>query len=282
MRHPAYAGTLLIHVGVVCVGLNWFSIAALALWFAAVWYRTRVEEAWLNRTPEYSLYRSAVPGAWLPSAAWVQSRLPIILSASLVTLICWLSALKLAALPTSLAVALGAVVLSYLAWLAAESRLAVGELSKDRTRVDRGTCELYAFGRAATVLSALALPGEWTGLGLWYPIGFGIFVAGVLLRLSAIRSLGRYYSHRVRVTGSHKIVTHGPYRALRHPAYSGMILAHCGFVICFFNMTSAAILLMVLAPAVILRIRVEERVLFEIDGYREYAERRARLIPLVW
>jgi protein-S-isoprenylcysteine O-methyltransferase Ste14 len=61
-----------------------------------------------------------------------------------------------------------------------------------------------------------------------------------------------------------------------------MILAHCGFVVCFFNVTSAAILLLILAPAVILRIHVEERVLFELDGYREYARNRARLIPLLW
>jgi protein-S-isoprenylcysteine O-methyltransferase Ste14 len=61
-----------------------------------------------------------------------------------------------------------------------------------------------------------------------------------------------------------------------------MILAHCGFVVCFFNVASAAILLLILAPAVLLRVRVEERVLFQLNGYREYARDRARLIPLLW
>jgi protein-S-isoprenylcysteine O-methyltransferase Ste14 len=185
-------------------------------------------------------------------------------------------------MPSSLAVALGALLLAYLGWLAIEWRLAVGEIVKGSTQTDRGTCELYAFGRAATVLSALALPIQWNSVGIWYPIGCTIFLAGVFLRLSAIHYLGAYYSHRVRLRESHRIVSDGPYRVLRHPAYSGMILAHCGFVVCFFNVTSAAILLIILAPAVILRIRVEERVLFELDGYREYARNRARLIPLLW
>jgi protein-S-isoprenylcysteine O-methyltransferase Ste14 len=289
MRHPAYVGALLVHSGVVCLLPNWFSVAALAVWFAAVAHRTRVEDDWLERTvPEYSGYRTSVPGAWIPRffrgrpSGSLQSYLPILLSVSFVSLICGLSAIQLAALPAALAVALGVLVAVYLAWLLVESRLAIGEISMQRTGIDRGTLELYAFGRAATVLSALALPIQWTSVGAWYPIGLGIFLAGVALRLHAIRVLGTYYSHRVRISESHRIVTDGPYRALRHPAYCGMILAHCGFVVCFFNVTSTAILLLILAPAVILRIHVEERVLFELDGYREYARNRARLIPLLW
>jgi protein-S-isoprenylcysteine O-methyltransferase Ste14 len=208
--------------------------------------------------------------------------LPILLSITLFLLICWLTILQLRRLPLSMALPLAFMMLVYLSWIIVESRLAVAEVSKEVTHVDRGTCEFYAFGRAATVLAALALPIRWTSLGLWFPIGFTLFIAGVALRLSAIHVMGRFYSHRVRITPSHKIVTHGPYRVIRHPAYSGMILAHCGIVVCFFNVTSAAILLIILAPAVILRIRVEERVLFELQGYRDYAVHRARLIPRLW
>lgn len=285
IRHPAYAGTLLIHSGVVCLYPNWFSTAALVLWFGAVSFRTRVEEECLGSAlPEYRAYCLSVRGAWIPRLprGSFQSYLPILLSACFIVLICALSAFKVARMPTALALALGAVMLVYLGWLLVESRLAMGEISKARTRIDRGTLELYAFGRAATVLSALAFSVHWSSVGIWYPIGFAIFLAGLGLRLRAIQVLGRFYSHRVRISQSHVIVTEGPYRILRHPAYSGMILAHCGFVVCFFNVTSLAILLMILAPAVILRIRVEERVLFQLHEYREYARGRARLIPLLW
>src|SRR5262249_44376744 len=145
---------------------------------------------------------------------------------------------KLEALPLSTAVALGAVVVVYVVWIVVESRVSVAEIGRERTAMDRGTMELYAFGRAATVLSALVLPTTWEELGVWYLAGTILFVSGVVLRGSAIHSLGAMYSYRVRVDDRHEIVKHGPYRLLRHPAYAGMLLAHVGFVICFFNPVS--------------------------------------------
>src|SRR5690349_386644 len=44
----------------------------------------------------------------------------------------------------------------YAVWLVVEARVAVGELGKGETALDRGTLELYAFARAATVVAALA------------------------------------------------------------------------------------------------------------------------------
>lgn len=281
VRHPAYAGTLLIHAGVVCTFANVYSWAALAGWAVAVGIRTRVEDRWLMHFEEYRAYRDAVPSAWFPFQR-LQSRIPVVLWATLLFFIAEFSARKLAVMEASLAIALGLVVVLYIAWLLGEGRIAVGETSKDKTRFDRGTCELYAFARAATVLTALDLPTLWGRLGLWYPIGLILFVGGVALRLTAIRVLGRFYSHRIRLAESHTIVSRGPYRILRHPAYTGMIAAHLGFVICFFNWISLAILLFGLVPAVVVRIRFEERALFELDGYPEYARMRRRLVPLLW
>jgi protein-S-isoprenylcysteine O-methyltransferase Ste14 len=281
MRHPAYVGTVLIHAGVVFVFTNPFSLATLALWIAAVWVRTICEERHLMQFSEYRIYRKAVTGAWLPRQA-MQSALPLMLSITFILLISILSSIKLAGMPRPLAVALGAVSLLYLAWLLIESRIAVKEVSKQTTRIDRGTCELYASMRAAVVLTALALPTRWDTLGVWYPVGLAIFTGSVVLRLSAIQVLGRFYSHRVRLADSHQIVARGPYRIVRHPAYTGMIGAHLGFVLCFFNCISLAIVLFLLVPAVVLRIGVEERALYVLEGYPEYARMRRRLVPLLW
>lgn len=212
----------------------------------------------------------------------VQSRLPVLLSISFVLSISVLAVLRLKDLPGRMSLPLAVLVLLYLLWLAIEARVAVRELSHEATRMDRGTLELYASGRAFTVLSALALPSLWDRPGAWLPVGFSLFVFGVAFRLHAIRVLGQFYSHRVRVSSTHRIVSSGPYRILRHPAYTGMIIAHCGFVLCFFNYVSAAILLLYFVPAVILRIRVEEQALFSLQGYEDYAKRRRRLVPLIW
>jgi protein-S-isoprenylcysteine O-methyltransferase Ste14 len=68
LRHPAYAGMLLANIGFVGYFASPASAAALALLTAAMFWRIRVEEAVLVRSPEYrefaSFRRRIVPGVW--------------------------------------------------------------------------------------------------------------------------------------------------------------------------------------------------------------------------
>jgi len=91
-----------------------------------------------------------------------------------------------------------------------------------------------------------------------------------------------FYSHRVRTVAQHRIVASGPYRFTRHPAYAGMIIANAGISIYFFNRVTICVFLFILVPAVLLRIVIEERTLFGIEGYAEFAKKRKRLFPAVW
>jgi len=170
----------------------------------------------------------------------------------------------------------------YMLWLLAESKVAVKEPDKGHTQRDKGTLELYAVGRIATVTAALALPTTWTSLGVWPAIGLFLSVIGIGVRLAAIRTLGKYYSHRVRRVDEHQIVDTGPYRLVRHPSYTGMLVAHAGFVIFFFHYAALALLLCFFIPALVFRILMEEQMLFEIQGYEEYAKGRSRLLPFIW
>lgn len=174
-----------------------------------------------------------------------------------------------------------AAVVLYLLWLVLESRVAAGETQRERTRADIGTCEAYALGRALTTLLALALPTLWGGYEHVMVAGLILFIGGVIFRLIAIHTLGRFYSHRVRIAGDHQVVDTGPYRFLRHPAYTGMLLAHLGFVLIFPNIWAAAAWL-VLLITIIIRIHVEEKALFELPGYPEFAAKRSRLLPGFW
>jgi len=92
---------------------------------------------------------------------------------------------------------------------------------------------------------------------------------------------GRYV--RIQTDRGHTVVTTGPYRFVRHPAYAGL---------CLFMLASALALesLWALIPAglvvlvLILRTALEDRTLQEeLPGYREYAQRtRWRLLPGMW
>lgn len=170
----------------------------------------------------------------------------------------------------------------YVIWMLVESNVSVKEFSQEGAASDFGTCELYATAQAGVILSALWFEPIWTGPNGFHLAGFALLVSGALLRLWAIRTLGRYYSHIVRRVADHEIITSGPYRYIRHPSYAGMIVAHAGIALFFLNWITCAIFSGVFVPAIVLRILVEEKTLFRIEGYREYADSRKRLLPAIW
>jgi protein-S-isoprenylcysteine O-methyltransferase Ste14 len=171
----------------------------------------------------------------------------------------------------------------YALWILVETPVAKRDLSTEgKTTSDFATCQIYAFAQAFTFLSALWFPPVWRAPNAAHFVGFSIFLLGVCYRLWAIRTLGQFYSHRVRILSQHRIVSSGPYRFTRHPAYAGMIILSAGVTIYFLNWVTLCIFVFALVPAIVLRIGIEERVLFGIEGYPEFAKRRKRLFPLVW
>jgi protein-S-isoprenylcysteine O-methyltransferase Ste14 len=167
----------------------------------------------------------------------------------------------------------------YLLWMLAEARITVRHPAE--TSAENHTLLPYALARAGTGISAVLWPLRWDRLSPWLAVPIALFLAGVAMRLVAIRTLGRFYSHHVVRYSDHTIVTTGPYRFVRHPAYTGMLLAHVGFVAYFINPLSV-LLLVTLGAVLVWRIGVEEQVLLDVPGYRGYAGGRARLLPGVW
>ena len=211
--------------------------------------------------------------------------IPLILSTILIGLICIFSILRL----NNPSIWQGTtknfdIVISgiYVVWMIFESKISKKELSKGNKTSDFGTCELYAIGQAGVFLSALWFNSVWKDPNLFHFFGLLLFISGITYRIWAIMTLGRYYSHIVREVEGHKIIDSEPYRYIRHPAYTGMILANTGIVLFFFNTATVLIFLLVLVPAIAIRILIEEKTLFKIEGYPEFAKKRKRLIPAIW
>jgi protein-S-isoprenylcysteine O-methyltransferase Ste14 len=102
---------------------------------------------------------------------------------------------------------------------------------------------------------------------------------GVGVALLGLGTLGRSFG---LVAANRGVKTNGIYGLVRHPAYSGYLIAYLGYVA--ENPSLRNITLLAVSTAFqLVRIGEEERVLRGDEQYRAYARRvRYRLVPLVY
>jgi protein-S-isoprenylcysteine O-methyltransferase len=117
----------------------------------------------------------------------------------------------------------------------------------------------------------------------FYFFGFVLFLGGLILRWYSIGYLGRYFTVDVSISAEQKLIDSGPYRYIRHPTYTGALLAFLGLGFCFGNWLTIFFLTVPVIGAFLWRIRIEERALTDAFGqdYRAYVERTKRLIPFL-
>jgi protein-S-isoprenylcysteine O-methyltransferase Ste14 len=111
--------------------------------------------------------------------------------------------------------------------------------------------------------------------------GLVLIVAAVGFREWAIVRLGRFFSRTVQVEPGQRLITDGPYRWLRHPAYTGMVLMYAGLGLALGSWVGAAGALALMLGATMYRISVEETLLVHTfgDAYCDYKTHTWRLFP---
>ena len=114
------------------------------------------------------------------------------------------------------------------------------------------------------------------------PIYLGLELLGVALGLWALvtmtlRNLNILPDIR---TGS-QLVTHGPYRFIRHPMYSALLLVTIALVLDTYS-TERLIIWVILAVDLWLKLNYEEQLLKKHFGeYRDYQKQTKRLVPFL-
>lgn len=172
-------------------------------------------------------------------------------------------------------------------WVLAEAGIFVvtrrraGDRSGDRASalvVIVGIIAALTISFGLPFLNPVLLPPTWS----W--VGIGFMVAGVALRVWSVATLGRYFSLRVTIQSAHRLVDWGPYRLLRHPAYSGSMLTLVGVPLAVREPVGAVLVLAIALIAFAYRMRMEERALADAlgDDYRAYMGRTWRVVPWVW
>ncbi|KTF35047.1 methyltransferase family protein [Xanthomonas vesicatoria] len=177
-----------------------------------------------------------------------------------------------------------------LIWGGYEVLLSRRRRASDGGAHDQGTLQqlwrvLYAAVAIAVALAYSGLahwPQSWHAPLQW--AGCALIGGGLALRVWAIQVLARWFTVDVTIQPDHQLVRSGPYRWLRHPSYTGALLAFYGLALGMGNALSVAAIVVPVTLAFLHRIRIEEAALHRAFpvAYPAYAAQSHRLLPLVW
>lgn len=113
-------------------------------------------------------------------------------------------------------------------------------------------------------------------------LGPAFWLVGMGLAAWATRTLGRFMTVSIQVTEGHRLVQEGPYAWIRHPIYTGNVLAALGLSFLYLSPPLAALALVILGLAAY-RGRIEDEFLRTPQAFGEqyaaYAARTGRFLP---
>lgn len=114
-------------------------------------------------------------------------------------------------------------------------------------------------------------------------VGTILTVGGVALALWARGSLGVNWSSHPAHKENHELVIHGPYRILRHPIYTGMLVGLVGSLLVYLD-AFWFYSLVVMGSTLLYRVPVEEKIMMRTfpNAYAAYRKKTKALIPFVW
>jgi len=132
----------------------------------------------------------------------------------------------------------------------------------------------------------LALSQRWIEPGNPFLIVTGgiFFFLGTILRLYAIKTLGRFFTMEIGTREGHQMIQSGPYKFIRHPSYTGYFLMILGMGVAYQNLYALLIPLLQIGIFFAKRIPLEEKMLSQKFGgeYSSYQKRTKKLIPWVY
>lgn len=161
---------------------------------------------------------------------------------------------------------------------------------RDAKREGRRSFQMHFLAVPVSLLAPLmcgflkigVIRGEWRELIVW--IGLALMLGGRVLRLWAQRQMGRLFVGELAVQKGHRVVQTGPYRWIRHPAYTGGTLSAIGIGLALSTWLGALVAGGVLIGSYITRIPREESLLLQEmgDDYRNYMAQTKRFVPYLF
>jgi protein-S-isoprenylcysteine O-methyltransferase Ste14 len=169
------------------------------------------------------------------------------------------------------------------------SELVIASVKRSRggaTRADKGSLPLLwivIFGATwlAFYVAAVVPAGHFLASPLLESIVIVLLAVGLALRWYSIIHLGRLFTVDVAVAADHRLIDTGPYRYIRHPSYTGAMIAFLGLGLSLYDALSIPVIMLPIILTYAYRIRVEEAALRAGIGpsYAASCAHTRRLIP---
>jgi protein-S-isoprenylcysteine O-methyltransferase Ste14 len=178
-----------------------------------------------------------------------------------------------------------------LIYLISEVLLSVTRRGRSKTgeKQDRSTLLVIWIVIMISIGAGVFIAQNWRAGALPYGRAFAVagavlFAVGLIFRWWAIVTLGRFFTVDVTIEKDHELVERGPFRWVRHPSYTGVLLAFVGFALTLRNWGAILVVLAPIFVAFVRRMNVEEEALRGALGerYVQYMRRTKRLIPGVY
>ncbi len=114
-------------------------------------------------------------------------------------------------------------------------------------------------------------------------MGICIMLIGIIIRIIAMRTLGRFYTGTLHITEEHHIITNGIYQYIRHPGYFSVLLISFGFGLAVGNWIVIGLIIILFFLVYSYRISVEEKMLsVKFAEYKNYMKKTSGLIPFLY
>lgn len=169
-------------------------------------------------------------------------------------------------------------------WVLAEvlNRL-VSRKNSSGERKDHGSFYLIILQIIISIIGTVLLReyNIWTFTGNLQTAGLALGFFGIIFREYSIAVLGKSFTVKVEVDKKRELTKSGPYKYIRHPAYTGSLMTIVGFAIGLGTWAGTILVFSLSFISYAYRISVEEKALTERYGeeYREYKKRTWKLLP---
>ena len=165
-------------------------------------------------------------------------------------------------------------------------------ISSKRNAVGHRGSEIFSFIKLIASSLLIYLPwltGGLLSMALFQPspatgiTGLVFCLAGITIMIWARQHLGKNWSGNVILQKEHELVQHGPYKFIRHPIYSGGLLAMLGSALILATIFGFLWVLFC-AFGLVRKMYMEEKILSAQfpAGYIRYRQQSKMFVPFIW